>query len=115
VEERLMEPGDGEVHEEVLEGHTSRLRRLGEKWLLTVVVVLALIAAGSIATALHYRASAASAGKASAAAPAVPLQFRGAGHFTRSLTVANSSFRSGPGSTACSRSSTPRWVMRVRS
>jgi hypothetical protein len=92
-----MESGDDDVREEVLEGHSSRLRRFSDRWLLTLVVVLAVIAAGSIATAVHYRANAANAGKASTAAPAVPLQFRATGHFTRSLTVANSPFPIGFG------------------
>jgi hypothetical protein len=96
-----MESGDANVHEEVLEGHRSRLPQLSDRWLLRLVVVLAVIAAGSIATAVHYRSGAANARAAARAAAATmsPVRppFRGAGQFSTSLTVANSRFPIGAG------------------
>jgi hypothetical protein len=95
-----MEPGD-DTHEEVLEGHRSRLRRLSDRWLLTVVVVLAVVAAASIATAAHYRADAAGLRRSTpASAPTAAPDAAGLhrmGPFTRSLTVADSTLPVGPG------------------
>jgi hypothetical protein len=74
-----MHPADDEPLEEVLEGHVraraSRSRRLSEKWLLRLVVVLAVIAAGSIATAVHYRSDVAEKAQAAPTASTITTQF----------------------------------------
>jgi hypothetical protein len=85
----LMGSGDIDVREEVLEGHRSRFRRLGDRWLVSLVMVLAVVAAAAIATAVHYRSDAATTRKATAAAVSA-ARFRPTGQFSRSVTVANS-------------------------
>jgi hypothetical protein len=90
-----MHPSDDPA-DDVLEGHRSRFRRLGDRWLLTALVVSAVVAAASIATAVHYRADAASA-RHSAAAAVSAARFRPTGGFTSSLTVADSTLPVGVG------------------
>jgi hypothetical protein len=99
LEARLMEPGDVDVREEVLEGHRSRLRRLSDRWLLTALAVMAVVTAVAISTAFHYRATASAARQATpaAASNAASGPFRPTGPFNRSLTVANSTFPVGEG------------------
>jgi hypothetical protein len=96
LEEPLMEPGDGDVAEEVLEGHDSRFRRLSDRWLLSLLLVLAVVAVAAIATAVHYRADAATTRKSTAAAVSA-ARFRPTGQFSRSVTVANSTLPVGNG------------------
>jgi hypothetical protein len=103
LEEPLMESGEVDVREEVLEGHRSRFRRLSDRWLVTLVMVLAGVSIVAIAAAVHYRTDASTARRASAAAAAPSAQsaqsgpFRPTGPFNRSLTVANSKFPVGEG------------------
>jgi hypothetical protein len=96
LEEPLMESGDVEVSEEVLEGHRSRLRRLSDRWLVSLLLLLAVVTAAAIATAVHYRADAATTRKATAAAVSA-ARFRPTGEFSRSVTVANSRLPVGKG------------------
>jgi hypothetical protein len=91
-----MEPGV-DAGDDVLEGHRSRYRRLSDRWLLTLVAAMAVVAAASIATAVHYRNSAAHAPRISPALVAAAARLRGSGPFTRSLTVANAAFPVGSG------------------
>jgi hypothetical protein len=91
-----MESGDVEVREEVLEGHRSRLRRLSDRWLVSLLLLLAVVTAAAIATAVHYRADAATTRKATAAAVSA-ARFRPTGEFSRSVTVANSRLPVGKG------------------
>jgi hypothetical protein len=85
-----MQPGDDEPTEEVLEGHdrTTRFRRLSEAWLVRLVVVLAVVAAGAIATAAHYR-SAAEAGRSAPTAATSTARFHAMGRAGGSLRVAD--------------------------
>jgi hypothetical protein len=85
-----MEPRD-DVHEEVLEGHVRvlRFRRLGDAWLARLVVVLAIVAAGSIATAIHYRSGVAEAGRSAPAAATATARSHPTGPADGSLRVAD--------------------------
>jgi hypothetical protein len=100
LEEPLMESGDVEVSEEVLEGHRSRLRRLSDRWLVSLVLVLVVVTTAAIAAAVHYRADAATTRKATAAvaaAASAPRSRPPTGEFSQSVTVANSNLPVGPG------------------
>jgi hypothetical protein len=95
-----MESGDVEVSEEVLEGHRSRLRRLSDRWLVSLVLVLVVVTTAAIAAAVHYRADAATTRKATAAvaaAASAPRSRPPTGEFSQSVTVANSNLPVGPG------------------
>jgi hypothetical protein len=96
LEEPLMESGDVDAVEEVLEGHRSRLRRLSDRWLVSLLAVLAVVSATAIATAVHYRTDAARTRKATAAAVSA-ARSRPTGQFSRSVTVANSRLPVGAG------------------
>jgi hypothetical protein len=92
-----MESGDVDVAEEVLEGHRSRLRRLSDRWLVSLLMVMVVVTAGAIAAAVHYRADAATKQNASAA-PVPVAGFRPPNRqFGQSVTVANSKLPVGPG------------------
>jgi hypothetical protein len=101
LEEPLMESGDVDAREEVLDGHRSRLKRLSDRWLVSLLMVLVVITAGAIAAAVHYRADAATKRKAAAAAAAqVPAVagFRPPNRpFSQSVTVASTRLPVGPG------------------
>jgi hypothetical protein len=92
----LMESGDVDVREEVLEGHRPRFRRLSDRWLVSLLMVLAVVTAAAIATAVHYRADAATTRQATAAAVSA-ARFRPTGQFSSSVTVANSRLPIGAG------------------
>jgi hypothetical protein len=91
-----MEPGDVDVPGEVLEGHHSRFQRWGDRWLISLLMVLAVVAVAAIATAVHYRADAATSRKNTAAAVSA-ARFRPTGRFSRSVTVANATLPVGQG------------------
>ena len=40
-----MESGDVDVPEEVLEGHSSRWKRLSDRWLVSLLLALAVVSA----------------------------------------------------------------------
>jgi hypothetical protein len=84
-----MESGEADVQKEVLEGHRPRLQRLSDRWLVSLLVVLVVVTVAAIATAVHYRADAASTRRSTAAAVSA-ARFRPTGQFSRSVTVANS-------------------------
>jgi hypothetical protein len=73
-----MQPGSDEPHEEVLEGHAraSRFQRVSEAWLVRLVVVLAVVAAGAIGVAVHYRSDAAETGHPTPTASTRTTQFQ---------------------------------------
>jgi hypothetical protein len=85
-----VEPRD-DVHEEVLEGHhrVSWFRRLGEAWLARLVVVLAVVAAVAIGTAVHYRSDAADAGRSAPTAATSTARVHQMGPPSGSLKVAD--------------------------
>jgi hypothetical protein len=93
-----MESGDVDVREEVLEGHRSRIQRLSDRWLVSLLVALAVVAAVSIGVAAHYRAAAADARSVAVTPPVAPTPPpRPDGQFSRSVTVSNSSLPIGAG------------------
>jgi hypothetical protein len=96
LEEPLMQSGDVDVPEEVLEGHSSRWQRLSDRWLVSLLLALAVVSAVAIAMAVHYRRDAANTRRATAAAVSA-ARFRPTGEFRRSVTVANSSLPLGSG------------------
>jgi hypothetical protein len=87
-----MQPGDDEALVEVLEGHAggSRFRRVSDAWLVSLVVVLAVVAAGAIGTAVHYRSDAADAGRSAPTAATPTARFHSMDQARGSLRVADS-------------------------